>query len=538
MKPRPYQQGALDALDRHLQTKPDVNPCVVLPTGAGKSPVMAWAIQRYKQAYPAFRCIVLAHVKELVAQNADKLRQVWPDADVGIYAAGLRQRDMDADITFASIDSVYRRACDFAPFDMILVDEAHRIPMSGEGKYRQFIKEAKVNNPRVCVVGMTATPYRMGIGNICHRDHILQDVCYEVNVGDLIGDGFLCPLRSKAGEARPDLSSVKKRGGEFVVGSLAEATDRPELVTAAIREAIPMLADRKGIIFFCVDVDHCNHVSEELRKYGIEAPSVTGNTPTAERDRITKRFTDGEIRAICNVNVLTEGFDATRTDAVVLLRPTQSKGLYYQMVGRGLRLDPRKKDCLVLDFGNCIDTHGPIDDLGEGGVRMETCPKCSEVFSRAAKICPDCGWEIPKKKIEKAEREEAAQRRMHEATASRRNILNTGEPEAMKVSSVSVNRHKKPGAPDSLRVKYRCGLNTFSEWVCLDHPGFAGTKAARWWRRRFEGKIPTVDKALEDIFLPTTLATITTSITVQKKGKYPEIVSIDLVGKPERTYSQ
>jgi len=87
-------------------------------------------------------------------------------------------------------------------------------------------------------------------------------------------------------------------------------------------------------------------------------------------------------------------------------------------------------------------------------------------------------------------------------------------------------------------VKYRCGLNTFSEWICLDHPGFAGTKAARWWRRRFEGKIPTVDKALEDIFLPTSLATMTTSITVQKRGKYPEITSIDLHGQPEGTYNQ
>lgn len=531
MKPRPYQQEAIDALDHHLNTRAD-NPCVVIPTGGGKSPVMAWAVQNYKLQYRGFRAIILAHTKELVHQNADKLRQVWPNAPIGIYAAGLRRRDMHADLMFASIDSVYRKGADFDPFDLIFVDEAHRIPMKGEGKYRTFIAACKLQNPKARVVGMTATPYRMGVGNVCHRDHILNHICYEANVADLIRDRYLCPLRSKAGKATPDLGAVTKRGGEYVVGSLADATDRPELVSAAISEAMPKLADRQAIIFFCVDVDHCKHVSAELRKHGVDAPCVTGNTPSAERDRITADFVAGRIRAVCNVNVLTEGFDATRTDAIVLLRPTKSKGLYYQMVGRGLRLDQRKADCLVLDFAGCIDEHGPIDELGDDVVRLVECPECDEVFSRATRVCPDCGWQMPKEKREQLEREDR-ERRLHATQASERSILSTNEPETLQVTSVSVNRHKKPGAPDSLRINYRCGLSTFREWVCLDHPGYAGQKAKRWWGARFDGKPPSVDEALQDIFLGSALAGVTEAITVKKEGRYFQVVSAKLVRKHE-----
>ena len=181
MQPRPYQREAIDALDAHLCSKA-TNPCVVLPTGSGKSPVMAWTIQRYKQDYPPFRCIVLAHVKELVEQNADKMRQVWPEAPIGIFAAGLRRRQRSQCITFASIDSVYDKADQFDPFDLVMVDEAHRIPARGEGKYRRFIQDAQLQNPNLRVVGYTATPYRLGCGPICHRDHVLNEIAYNANV--------------------------------------------------------------------------------------------------------------------------------------------------------------------------------------------------------------------------------------------------------------------------------------------------------------------------------------------------------------------
>jgi DNA repair protein RadD len=526
---RPYQEESLEALDQYLSTK-TTNPCVSIPTGGGKSIIIACAIQRWKRDYPPLRVCILAHRKELVKQNAEELIGLWPAGDIGIYAAGLRRRDEEHSVLFASIDSIYDKWGIFAPWDIIMVDEAHRIPASGEGKYREFIKGSKISNPNLRVIGFTATAYRMA-GPICHKDHILNEICYEANVGDLIAAGFLCRLRSKMGDVQPDLSEVKRNsGGDYVESSLAKAVDVPAVVTAAIRSAMGHIVreERKSVVFFCVDVDHCHAVSTELRKYGVDAPCVTAKTAIGDRDRYAEGFKQGRYRAICNVNVYTEGFNARRVDCIVLLRPTLSKGLYVQMVGRGLRLHESKTDCLILDYAHCIDEHGPIDCIDVGRVKMEVCAACGDAFSRAIRTCPHCGWTIPKEVIEKEERE-AAEKRLHDAEASRRAILGS-EPETLEVSDVELHRHRKPDSPDSIRVEYRCGLSVFREWICLDHEGFAQRKARRWWFERFgeEAKTITVDDALADMFLAARLRAVTKTITVIQRGKYSEITGYEL----------
>jgi len=527
IRPRPYQEEALDALDLHLRTK-DSNPCVVIPTGGGKSLLMAWAIQAWKRAHPPFRCCILAHRKELVAQNATELHGLWPGGDIGVYAAGLNSRDMDHSVIFASIDSIYKRWGEFPPFDCLIIDEAHRIPPRGEGKYRTFIAGCRTVNASLRVVGLTATPFRMGCGPICHKDHILHEVCYEAGIAGLIHDGFLCRLRSKVGKASPVMADVRRNaGGDYITNSLAKATDTPTLVQEAIRSAMGIIRaeERQSVVFFCVDVKHCNHVSQELRKHGLEAPCVTGKTAQQERDRIAEDFKIGRYRAICNVNVYTEGFNAKRVDCIVLLRPTLSPGLFAQMVGRGLRPHPDKVDCLVLDYAHCIDTHGPIDCLDGGEVAIVECQDCGDVFSRAVRICPHCGWEIPKQVIERMAAEER-ERRMHEKEASERAILGS-EPEELMVNDVMVHRHRKPGRPDSIRVQYRCGASTVREWVCLDHDGYAGRKARQWWSSRFGRKAAdaiTVDEALGDMYLAQHLGEVTEAVTVIRKGKHPEII--------------
>jgi len=534
MTPRPYQAEALEALDNHLRHK-QTNPCVVIPTGGGKSAMIAWAIQGWRADFPAFRCIILAHRKELVEQNAAELANFMPDLPIGIYAAGLRRRDIDADITYASIDSIHKRAGEFPPVDCLLIDEAHRIPPNGEGKYRAFINDCKAQNPHLRVVGFTATPFRMG-GPICHKDHVLNAICYEANVGDLIRDGYLCKLRSRPGDVQADLTDVRRNGkGDYVVKSLAEAVDTPDVVEKAVRSAVQHInaEGRRSIVFFCVDVKHCEDVSRELRRYGIDAPCVTGKTPAKVRDRIASDFKAGRYRAICNVNVYTEGFNAKRVDCVVLLRPTLSKGLMIQMVGRGLRLHPAKTDCLILDYGRCIETHGPIDCNDSGEVRLVTCDECTDVFSRQVRECPGCGWVIPPQEIERLEHEEEVERvkKMHEAECERRSILGS-EPEELKVSGVAVARHRKAGKPDSIRVQYRCGLSTFREWICLDHGGPAERAARQWWAQRFgcdEARAITVESAL-DLLLADRIKAVTDTITIRRRGKYTEIINHKIKG--------
>jgi len=527
MAPRPYQQEALDALDRHV-CEHTTNPCVVIPTGGGKSILIAWIIQRWKVDYPPFRCCILAHRKELVAQNSAELIGLWPGGDIGVFSAGLGKRDWDCSILYASIDSIWDKSGSFTPFDCLIIDEAHRIPAKGEGKYRKFIDGCRRFNPKLRVIGFTATPYRMGCGPICHQDHILHDICYEANIGQMIHDGYLCRLRSKVSARQPDLSQVKRnRGGDYVEGSLAEAVDVPAVVSEAVREMMRIVhaEQRQSIIVFCVDIDHCKHVSQELRKYGIDAPYVTAKTPAVERDRIAEAFKRGRHRILLNVNVYTEGFNAKCVDCVVLLRPTLSQGLYVQMVGRGLRLHPGKDDCLVLDFAHCIEQHGPIDAIDAGVVRLADCQNCGDTFSRAVRMCPHCGWTIPPEEIERVEAEEARERQMHAAKASDRSILSE-EPDDLEVSDVTVHRHIKQGSPDSIRVQYRCGLTIVREWVCLDHGGYAEAKARQWWARRFGSEaapIVTVDSALADLFLAQQIQRKTKAVRVARQGKHLEI---------------
>jgi DNA repair protein RadD len=522
---RPYQLEAVAALHEHVCTK-QTNPCVVLPTGSGKSVVMAGTIEKWKTSAPWVRGCVLAHRKELVQQNCDKLRNAYPYGEIGIFSAGLGRWDYDSPILFASIDSIYKRAGEFQPFDFLFVDEAHRIPPSGEGKYRTFINECKKFNPQLCVIGWTATPFRMGCGPICHKDHILQEVCYEARITDLIDQGYLSKIRSKVGLCQPDLKEVRRNsGGDYIVKSLADVTNRSDVVATAVAESCRLMSaeGRKSAIFFCVDIEHCKNVSKELRRHGVHAPYVTGKTKRDRRDELIQDFKSKKLKAICCVNVLTEGFDAPHIDCIILLRPTLSPGLFSQMVGRGLR-PAEKDDCLVLDFAGCIDEHGPLDLLGSGQkVVMATCGECRESFSRSVRCCPACGWEIPKIEVERMEAIEEAKRRMHSGEASKKSIL-SHEPEIHQVHTVFATRHIKEGSPDSLKIQYRCGLSMFREWICLDHDGFAGRKAAAWWRKRFSSKVETVNGALESLLLTQELLDYTKTITVKKNGRHYKIV--------------
>jgi DNA repair protein RadD len=523
---RPYQQEVTDAVHNFICTKVG-NPCVSVPTGGGKSVIMAALIKRWQDEAPYVRGCILAHRKELVKQNYDKLRSISSSAsDIGIYSAGLGFRDEDSPILYASIDSVYNKAGRFSAFDFLFVDEAHRIPFKGEGKYRTFISACKRFNPKIRIIGWTATPWRLAGGQLCHKDHILTDLVYDVKLLDLIDQGFLCPVRSKDGSVKADLSEVKSySGGDYIVSSLSKACNKESLVQQAVQECVRIIKSeqRNAVVVYCVDVEHCNLVSLEFAKHGMTIPAVTSKTPTAERDATTLAFRNGKIDGICNVNVFTEGFDVSSIDCIVLLRPTLSTGLFSQMVGRGLRLHPGKRDCLVLDFAGCIDEHGPLDLLGGAHTVMAVCSQCRESFSRALGTCPQCGWVLPKGEIARLEDCER-ERRMHDVKASRRSIL-SNEPEVMKVNTIYVSRHVKPGFPDSIRIQYRCGLRMFHQWVCLDHPNPVGRIAQNWWKQYTSRNTDTtVNEALCDLFVSEKLFESIKTITVKKNGKYYDIV--------------
>ena len=501
MELRDYQQASVDAVWAHVREH-ETNPAVVLPTGSGKTHVIA----RLCSDAVAWggRVIVLAHVKELLEQAADKLRATAPGLPVGIFSAGLGRRDIGYPVTIAGIQSVYERAHELGPLDLVIVDEAHLIPPDGDGMYRRFLSDARAICPHQRVIGLTATPYRSGTGEICGPapEHVLNTVCHEVGVRDLIDRGFLCPLRSRAGKALADISAVAVRGGEFVADALQDAMDDDALVRAACADIVASTADRRSVLLFCSGVRHCEHVVRILSSvHGVECGMVDGSTESEERDAILTRFKDGSLRYLANVNVLTTGFDAPNIDCVVMLRPTMSPGLYYQMAGRGFRIAPGKEDCLVLDFGGNVLRHGPVDairlkdsDGPPGEPPAKQCPACDALIHTAYAKCPHCGHAFPPRKVK------------HDMVASEEQIVSGADGPRRsdeRVIETTYHLHVKRGDPQAiptLRVDYRLGFNRWvREWVCIEHPpgSYPHRKAKQWWDRRCNDPMPsTVEDAL------------------------------------------
>ena len=536
---REYQQAAVDAVYQHLAERDD-NPCVVIPTGGGKTPVIATICKDAVTRWSG-RVLILAHVKELLEQAADKLRAVCPEVDFGIYSSGLKRRDTEHPVIIAGIQSVYRRACELGGFDLVLIDEAHMIPppgSDGDGMYRQMLADLCVINPNVRVIGLTATPFRMKSGSICTANGYLNQVCYEIGVRELIVQGFLSPLRTRAGAVKADTSGLHIRAGEFIAGEVEDLMDKDELVRSACGEIIEQTASRRSVLIFTSGIRHGRHVVEELkRNHGVDCGFVDGETPNAERDAILTRFKAGELKYLANVNVLTTGFDAPGVDCVAMLRPTMSLGLYYQMVGRGFRLHPDKADCLVLDFGGNVLRHGPVDQIsvtdpqaGTGEAPVKECPECHALIHAAYGTCPECGFAFPPPEREK-----------HSAKAHAGGILSDQHTDTHRTVrkvfySVHTKRDAPEDAPKTMRVEYEVGYYDFrSEWICFEHPsnGYARQKAEAWWRARSNAPVP--DTAAEAVELAHAGALAdTTGVTVRSKPgeKYDQIVDYELTQKP------
>ena len=496
---RPYQTAASQAADEAMR-QGQSGFCLIVPTGGGKTLIMADMIHRWLTTWPETRVAVLAHTKELVEQNAQKFKAFWDaqnhvPAPVGVYCAGLNRRDTDTSVLFASIQSVSHKAMHLGMFDVLLVDEAHHIPTArNEGIWRAFIKDARRANPNLRIIGLSATPWRLGTGSIIGPTSILHSIAYEIGVAELIEQGYLSPLICKGSAVQVDTSRLHIRQGEYIGAELAELMDQQNLIDGAVQDMLRLGHDRKSWLLFCAGVAHSQHMADSLNAVGITAASLTGDTPGMERDRLIANFKAGRIRALCNCMVLTEGFDHPGIDLVALLRPTKSAGLYYQMVGRGFRLAPDKSDCLVLDFAGVIAEHGPVDAIkvkkqrqaGKSATESaptKTCPECQTYLHPATNPCPECGYTWTREL-------------KHQAQAQAAAILSTQlppppPPVRYAISRVAYSKHLGKSGVPTLRVDYFAGLlRVASEWVCLEHTGYARVRAEQWLKERTPLLVP------------------------------------------------
>jgi DNA repair protein RadD len=540
---RPYQQDAASATWEYLHS--GRAGLIVCPTGAGKSLLIADIAKRVVDT--GGRVGVFTHVRELVKQNHDQfVRMVGAFAPAGIYSAGLKSRDTRERVIFAGIQSAYKRAEEFGRFDLAIIDEAHLVPRRGQGRYRTFLADAHEINPNLILLGYTATPYRLDGGSL-HKGEgaLFEHVVYDVKMERLIREGFLAPLVAK--EPRDgviDASGLRIENGDFTKDDLERAA-RESNVEAACDEMIRLGAGRRSWLVFCCSVNHAKRVAEILGQRGVSARTIFGATEKDERDDTVRAFKDGGFTALVNCSVLTTGFDAPNVDLLALMRPTQSQSLYVQMCGRGTRTAEGKTNCLLLDYGGNVERHGPVNRIdvqeknggdGLGPPPMKTCPQCDTFVPAGTADCPECDYKWRKECPEcgigcrmsavECDRCHFLFRKL-EVEASTAAPVDTGDARAYLVDYMYFERWRKQGKPDSMCVSYVVRGRKFPvrEWVCLEHDGYALTKARKWWL--FRSRLlfiapPNVQAALEragagELAIPY-------EIKVAKDGKYERIV--------------
>lgn len=526
-----YQKEAVDAAYKYL-CEQQGNPVICLPTGSGKSLVIAELARRAVEDFQG-RVLVLQHRKELISQNAEKVRKLLP-IPIGEYSAGLRRYATKEDVVLCGIQSVYEKATLFDRRHLLIIDEVHLVPNDGLGMYQTFISDMRSINPDLRCVGLTATPYRTGEGALCKPDGVFQKICYEAPVKQLIDEGFLCPVTNKPADGEIDTSGLHLRYGEFIAKEMESLFGGMD-TAAACKEIAEKTIDRNSVMVFCSSIRHAESVVDSLSAItGQRVEMVDGNTTPLERSAILKGFVDQKIKYLVNCDVLTTGFDAPCVDAIAILRATASPGLFAQIVGRGLRTHQSKFDCLVLDFGENIKRHGPIDaiDFGkekskkeasEEETELETkeCPNCQAVVSVRKLLC-DCGFRF------------AYREPKHDTLADTQAKI-ISEPETFEVESVYYALHAKEGKIPSMRVDYRLVSdgnmeNVISEWVCVEHEGYAKRKALNWWQSRSMADFP--QSAEEAVSLGRFIA-VPKTITVQREGRYWRVLSAEIEEIPD-----
>lgn len=383
---RPYQKEAVDKTLSYFRKKRDP-AVIVLPTGAGKSLVIAELARIAKG-----RVLILAHVKELVEQNHAKYTSY--NLEAGIYSAGLNQKDSHQKVVFGSIQSVARaKKSFFKDFSLLIIDECHRVNTQDDTQYSSVIKELTQNNNQICILGLTATPYRLGLGWIYEYNHngelktnekrFFKRCVFELPLEFMIKNKYLTqPVKVDIPVTSYDFSELTQSGKMYSAKDIEELLKKQKRLTPLIVKNIVDITEkynRAGVMIFSSTVKHAEEIMGYLPEG--EAMIVIGDTENQERDQIIEEFKNKKFKYLVNVSVLTTGFDAPHVDVIAILRPTESVSLYQQIIGRGLRLDQNKKDCFILDYtGVGHDIYTP--EIGDKRPTTESvavivpCPKC------------------------------------------------------------------------------------------------------------------------------------------------------------------
>lgn len=347
LTPRQYQTEAIETILGKWR-EGVTRQLLSLPTGTGKTVIFALLAQKLDTF-----TLILAHREELLSQAYAKIKTIMPEADAGIFQ-GVNREGLESRICIASVQTAVRHTRDLRKrgFNLLICDEAHhaRAP-----SYEKIFKKTGFldNNPRKLLLGVTATPYRMdgrALGGV------FENIVFERSLVTMIREGYLSDIRCISVGTNSNLDNVGIRNGDFANNELEIAIDTSHR-NQIIVEAYKNYCMGKKAVAFGVSVEHAQSIAREFQNNGIPCGVMWGDMGSDERKKELARFASGEIKVLSNCMLLTEGFDAPDIDAILMSRPTKSKGLYTQCVGRGLRLAPGKKECLLLDFVDISRKH-------------------------------------------------------------------------------------------------------------------------------------------------------------------------------------
>ena len=563
-QPRDYQQAAHDSLINFLHTPEHYgkNPLVVEATGLGKSLNIAMFIWHMLSMYPGLRIMQLTHVKELVEGNYRELLGMWPTAPAGVYAAGLGSKDTRSPVTFAMINSVYKRPATFGHIDFVIIDEAHRMTANSETMYGQFLSELRKKNPNLIVVGYTATPFRMGQGCLTDEDGLFYEVVYDIGGGDsflwAIDQGYLIrPVPVDPGVNFDD-ASVGLSAGDFKDSDASKALHDQNIIEQAVDYACLIARDqnRQCNLTFAQSIDDCELIADMFTYKGFKTEAV--HSKRSDRDEVLEEFGKGQLFGAVNKDIMTTGSNFPRIDMMTVLRLTRSPGLWVQMVGRTTRpvwlpgydtstregrwasiLASHKQDALILDFVGNTERLGPINypnlpkrrGNGGGDPPVRKCVQCQPptFHHTSVKVCPHCGFEWPVE--EKVKGKASSNDIVIDLTKKQAEEAPKKEIEIFDVHEIMASHHQgKAGKRNTLRVNYRCGYRQFSQWICIEHPAdsFPGRKARQWWNQH-GGQRPFPQDVSEAVERSGELSK-PKFIKVWVNTKYPEIQEYDFKG--------
>lgn len=405
MQLRDYQAEAVAAA-RKAFTK-HKNVLIVAPTASGKSVIIAEVCRHAVEK--GSRVLSLCMQGEILEQNEAALNRIAPDVSTGVYCAGRNRKDTDADVVFASRDSLARKPEACGKFDLIVVDEAHLIDPRPGTQYQKIFQAIDCKY----ILGLTGTPWRLTGGNIWGKGGFFDELSYNISLNLLVDRGYLSPYRFADTNKIIDTEGLRSARGDFVQKELEGVSATEEVVNACLDDWETQKEDRRVSIFFCCSIAHAKLTVDLLEQRGFKVGYLDGATKKAEREELFKKARKGVYQVLVNVGVLTTGVDIPVIDCVVMLRATQSASLFIQSIGRGLRLYPEKEDLLILDYTDNLERFG--DDLARPNVKgtkfkepeeseslnedgiippdmLKACPSCKVECHIAKKVCDYCGY--------------------------------------------------------------------------------------------------------------------------------------------------